>query len=375
MADNNIPDRASDFDDDIPTYNGGGNNGAETSSAPNSAHQGAPKKLGSGLSAAEIYARAGRAAPQSISPQRPAAKVVANSENENKKDTEVVAPDTQPEDSYKTTIIERPAVAPQPVLNDDPHSKPLASDAPTTVYPVAQPQPAEPEPAPVTDYHDEDFAPTPATPVAPATAIAEPVPAPVAAPAVAPAVAPMVTASNQPVHNGEPHRRGTIDFGILVLRLFFGTWLILKSVTVFFAMGSHGGINALQEQFGAYPYASTLAVAIPALELAAGVFLVFGLLTPVASALAIIATSFMALHGITKAGGIDIFDYESSVWFAIFPLIVAVVLQFTGPGKYSFDISRTWAIRPLASSWVFVVVAVAAAVALWWFGAAVNPFA
>ncbi|EIK56561.1 hypothetical protein B179_04717 [Corynebacterium diphtheriae str. Aberdeen] len=85
MADNNIPDRASDFDDDIPTYNGGGNNGAETSSAPNSAHQGAPKKLGSGLSAAEIYARAGRAAPQSISPQRPAAKVVANSENEIKK--------------------------------------------------------------------------------------------------------------------------------------------------------------------------------------------------------------------------------------------------------------------------------------------------
>ncbi|CAB0553171.1 DoxX family protein [Corynebacterium diphtheriae] len=371
MADNNIPDRASDFDDDIPTYNGGGNKGAETSSAPNSAHQGAPKKLGSGLSAAEIYARAGRAAPQSISPQRPAAKVVANSESVNKKDTVVEAPDSHSEDNNKTTIIERPVVAPQPVLNDDPHSEPLASDAPTTVYPVAQSQPAEPEPAPVADYHDEDFAPAPATPAAPPTAFAEPVPTPVAAPAVAPTV----TASNQPVHNGEPHRRGTIDFGILVLRLFFGTWLILKSVTVFFAMGSHGGINVLQEQFGAYPYASTLAVAIPALELAAGVFLVFGLLTPVASALAIIATSFMALHGITQAGGLDIFDHESSVWFAVFLLIIAVVLQFTGPGKYSFDISRTWAIRPLASSWVFVIVAVAAAGALWWFGAAVNPFA
>lgn len=371
MADNNIPDRASDFDDDIPTYNGAGSKGAEASSAPNSAHQGAPKKLGSGLSAAEIYARAGRAAPQTISPQRPAAKVVANSGNENKKDTEVVAPDTQPEDSHKTTIIERPVVAPQPVLNDDPHSEPLASDAPTTVYPVAQPQPAEPEPAPVADYHDEDFAPAPATPAAPPTAFAEPVPAPVAAPAAAPTV----MSSSQPVLNVEPHRRGTIDFGILVLRLFFGAWLILKSVTVFFAMGSHGGINALQEQFGAYPYASTLAVAIPALELAAGVFLVFGLLTPVASALAIIATSFMAFHGITQAGGLDIFDHESSVWFAVFLLIIAVVLQFTGPGKYSFDISRTWAIRPLASSWVFVVVAVAAAGALWWFGAAVNPFA
>ena len=48
-------------------------------------------------------------------------------------------------------------------------------------------------------------------------------------------------------------------------------------------------------------------------------------------------------------------------------------LQFTGPGFISVDFKRSWARRPLGTSWVFVLIGVAILVALWFFGAGVNP--
>ena len=60
--------------------------------------------------------------------------------------------------------------------------------------------------------------------------------------------------------------------------------------------------------------------------------------------------------------------YESVILFGI-----SLALQFTGPGLYSFDYGRSWARRPLVSSWIFILLAIAGAVALWWFGAGVNP--
>lgn len=54
---------------------------------------------------------------------------------------------------------------------------------------------------------------------------------------------------------------------------------------------------------------------------------------------------------------------------------IAIALQFTGPGFISFDVKRSWARRPLATSWIFVIVGIAVLVALWWFGAGVNPIA
>lgn len=258
------------------------------------------------------------------------------------------------------------------------HSQPLASDAPTSIY-------RDPAPTERAAYRDEDFA--PAVPPAPPAASPSMVvtPTPVAAPDTsafaespveqAPAVAP-VAPQPEPV---DAHavavaaKRGTIDFGLLVLRVVFGAWLILDAVQVFFAMGNSGGINGLQDQFSSYAYASTLAVAVPAMELAAGVFLVFGLLTPVAAAVATVVTSFLTVHHIASAESLNLIDLNDSVWFAFFLTTISLVLQFTGPGLISFDVSRSWAKRPLASSWVFAVLGIAGAVALWWFGAAVDP--
>ncbi|AFM07238.1 DoxX family protein [Corynebacterium pseudotuberculosis] len=472
MNDNAKPDRASDLDDEIPTYQA-----PSTSSqreTPSKTLQDPSKKPVD--PAKSLYERAGGAAPQSIQPsersntapvsasvqpshvENPGEKqehIDSSSHKESKPDSAsasprvdaphaaekaaddgsatvaqepltseettvadaktVVAPEVisqakvqhPPTDSFKTenekeqpapiedkttvfsaapaasdssamgsSVSRTPGEEQTTTLDRDAqrHSQPLASDAPTSMY-------REPASSDRAAYRDEDFAPA-GQPVASSTVVP---PTPVAAPTTTAFAEPQLE-QVPPVSPVAPQpdpasahavaaaaKRGTIDFGLFVLRIVFGAWLILDAVQVFFAMGNSGGINGLQDQFSSYAYASTLAVAVPAMELAAGVFLVFGLLTPVAAAVATVVTSFLTLHHIASADALNLTDLNDSIWFAFFLTTISLVLQFTGPGLISFDVSRSWAKRPLASSWVFVVLGIAGAVALWWFGAAVNP--
>lgn len=280
----------------------------------------------------DYYAKLGKTAPQQISPD----PVPLNEEP-------VQVTPASPQESFIS------------------HNEPLASDAPT--------------------YADQDFAqPAPTDHAAttafsaPTTGYQEPI---VAQPAqtIEPQVAAVPVQQQVEVVETEQVKRGTIDFGLLLIRVIFALYLILDSVTIFFNMGSTGGLNQLETDFADYAFPQLLAVGIPAVELTAGVFLLFGLLTPVMAALATIATSFMALHHIYVADGLNLLNLPESVWLSIVLTVVALSLQFTGPGVISFDVSRSWARRPLASSWIFAILAIAGAVALWWFGAAVNPLA
>ncbi|APT88981.1 hypothetical protein CFRA_06650 [Corynebacterium frankenforstense DSM 45800] len=170
-------------------------------------------------------------------------------------------------------------------------------------------------------------------------------------------------------------RRGTTDFGLFLLRLFVSAFLILHSVTVFFRLDGGDGLAGLEADFANYAWSGALSVAVPAAELAAGVFLLLGLITPLFAAVGVVAVGFAALHEIFNSGvGLDVFNWPAEVWL---PLVLGgalIALQFTGPGTWSVDRPRGWARRPLASSWIFIVVAVVALGALWWFGAGVNPF-
>ena len=74
-----------------------------------------------------------------------------------------------------------------------------------------------------------------------------------------------------------------------------------------------------------------------------------------------------------STSGLSIFGADSTLRLSALMLVVLVGLQFTGPGKISFDMGRGWTQRPLASSWIFVVLGLGGAAALWWFGAGVNP--
>ncbi|QNQ90096.1 DoxX family membrane protein [Corynebacterium poyangense] len=170
------------------------------------------------------------------------------------------------------------------------------------------------------------------------------------------------------------YRRGTTDLGLLILRVLLAAWLLVDSLGAFFGLGG-GGIGALQETFSAYREPHLLAIIIPSLELAAGVFLLFGLVTPLFAGLATVATVFRVVHAYAQNPlGFNPFHWEAPLMLAVLLASLAIALQFTGPGLYSLDGGRSWARRPLASSWLFVVLGVAAAVALWWFGAGTNPF-
>lgn len=187
---------------------------------------------------------------------------------------------------------------------------------------------------------------------------------------------PVYTEPAAPVVVEEETRRGTTDFGLFLLRLALGAFLIIDSVGTFFRLGGNEGISGLESAYADYPYGNGLAVVVPTLELAAGVFLVLGLLTPVAALVAIAVTGFMALHAFdAQTDGFNVFAWAPETWVPVMLLAAALAVQFTGPGRYGIDASRGWAKRPLVSSWVGALIGLAAAGLMWWFGTEINPFA
>ncbi|WP_051866852.1 DoxX family membrane protein [Corynebacterium atypicum] len=170
-------------------------------------------------------------------------------------------------------------------------------------------------------------------------------------------------------------RRGTLNFGLLILRVVLGAFLILHSVGIFFRLGNSEGLTGLALEYVSYPWAQVLSIAVPAAELAAGVFLLLGLITPVFAAVGIVSVGFSVLHNIGQAGsGLNLFEWTPEAWLALVVLGGVAAIQFTGPGTWSVDYPRGWARRPLASSWIGVIVALAVLALVWWFGAATNPF-
>ena len=171
-------------------------------------------------------------------------------------------------------------------------------------------------------------------------------------------------------------RRGTIDLGLFLLRIVFSAWLIIQGVGTFFTLGDYDGIAGLESEFSAYNQAHLLAVAVPAAQLAAGIFLLLGLLAPLAAMVALAVTGFMAVHQVAvDQAGLNIFNWAPTLWLPVIAAAIAVIVQFTGPGLYSLDGARAWARRPLASSWIFVIIGIAAVVAAWWLLAGTNPLA
>lgn len=169
-------------------------------------------------------------------------------------------------------------------------------------------------------------------------------------------------------------KRGTLDFGLLLVRAIIAGYLITIAVSTFFQLGANPGITGLQQEFSTYTFGSALAIAIPTMQLAAGVFLLCGLLSPVVTALSIIVCGFSTLHAIDKQPDFSVFNPNDSVWLSLILTALAFALVFAGPGTISFDKSRGWARRPLASSWIFAIVGLLGAAAVWWFGTGANPF-
>lgn len=168
--------------------------------------------------------------------------------------------------------------------------------------------------------------------------------------------------------------RGTIDFGLLFIRIALSAYLIIAGAKTFFELGDSQGLSGLEGDFANYAWDTALSIAVPTMQLIAGVFLLLGLITPLAAMLGLVVTGFSAVHELAQTdAGLDVFSWPDSVWLSLVLFVIAVGLQFTGPGFISLDFKRSWARRPLGTSWVFVLIGVAILVALWFFGAGVNP--
>ncbi|HIW95235.1 MAG TPA: DoxX family membrane protein [Candidatus Corynebacterium gallistercoris] len=205
---------------------------------------------------------------------------------------------------------------------------------------------------------------------------AQPVPA--AQPAhPAPVEAPVATepAAEGLEENTAPDPRGTLSFGLLLLRLVLGGLLVVRGVQTLFSFAGDPGIDVLQQQLNAYTASDILAVAIPAAQIVAGGLLILGLLTPFGAALAAVVAGFMAVHNLDNHQG-SLWPYGLSPYVQTWGLmaVMAMALIFTGPGGISLDRGRGWNRRPLVSAWIFALVAIAGLVGLWLGVGGRNPF-
>ena len=173
-------------------------------------------------------------------------------------------------------------------------------------------------------------------------------------------------------------RRGTLDFGLLLLRLGVGGMLLMLGLATFFQFGGAPGLGALEATFAdnGYQFAGVIAVAIPTIQVIAGGLLVLGLATPLGAALALAISAFLTMFEVAvgDSGWNVLAEGAEPVRLHLALTAASLALQFTGPGRYGIDFSRGWARRPLASSWIFCILAIAAAIGLWYLTAGQLPF-
>ncbi|MGJ4095305.1 DoxX family membrane protein [Corynebacterium macclintockiae] len=170
-------------------------------------------------------------------------------------------------------------------------------------------------------------------------------------------------------------KRGTTSFGLFLLRVVLGAYLLVRGLQTLFAFGGDPGLEVFQGQLENYNFTDILAIGIPVAEIVAGGLLLLGLLTPFGAAVATVVAGFMTFHNLNGFQG-SLWPYGLNpyvqLWAAL--TVASISIIFVGPGRISLDRSRGWATRPLASAWIFFVVAAAATAGLWLGVGGGNPF-
>ncbi|MDK4227854.1 DoxX family protein [Corynebacterium pseudodiphtheriticum] len=375
------PDKADFHDDafDVPTYEGPQTSTTQPSEKPQRAKADAEKTSPSTEARTTIFERAGRAAPQVIEPNSSENRATGASV-----DSEPTTQFAQPEAATNTGATD--AGAPNAGAADagvsdavDEHRPEYRDEdfAATEVIDPAGKQTTVPVAASATPQQAGYSVPTQQGVPQGQQGLANdeqiPVDGPYAQGTGGLAETPGNAASAEPVTTVDT-RRGTIDLGLFLLRIALSAWLIIQATGTFFTLGSHEGIAGLESDFAAYNQAHLVAIAVPSVQLAAGIFLLLGLLAPVAAMLAWIVTGFLVVHELAQAQtGLNVFNWEETLWVPVMAAVLALVVQFTGPGLYALDGARGWARRPLASSWLFMILGIAAVVVAWWLLAGTNP--
>ncbi|MCK0438018.1 DoxX family membrane protein [Gordonia alkaliphila] len=178
-----------------------------------------------------------------------------------------------------------------------------------------------------------------------------------------------------------PVGRGTADLGLLILRVVVGivfvmhglqklttwTWLDGFGIDGFAAFLANTAPGA-DANLGFDPDVTrTLALLGGLTETIGGAFLILGLITPIAGSAVLGVILVATAYKMTLAGGVWFFTSQGGggVEYEFVLAAAAVALILCGPGTYSFDRQWGWSRRPAWGSAAWLIIAIAAAVAVW----------
>ncbi|MGC0367381.1 putative oxidoreductase [Rhodococcus sp. 27YEA15] len=124
-----------------------------------------------------------------------------------------------------------------------------------------------------------------------------------------------------------------VDAAILVLRVLTGTVVAIHGFNHAFGGGRLPGAASWFESLG-LRHGMVQATMSAVVEVAAGIGIVFGILTPVAAA-AVIAVMLVA--GIVAHRQNGFFIFRDGYEYVLFIAVTALVIAITGPGRVSVD--------------------------------------
>lgn len=161
---------------------------------------------------------------------------------------------------------------------------------------------------------------------------------------------------------------GSADIGLLLLRVLIGGLFFVHGAQKVFGVLEGQGLGTTTTNLSDYGFAGMAGLLAPVLgwtELIAGGLLVLGLLTPVATA-ALLSISIVAIATKWVTGPIAIFATAGAE--SLEPDLLlgggALALLFTGAGRAALDYGRAWQRRPLPYAWLFLIISVGVAAAV-----------
>ncbi|MBE7161895.1 MAG: DoxX family protein [Williamsia herbipolensis] len=181
-------------------------------------------------------------------------------------------------------------------------------------------------------------------------------------------------------------RRGTTDLGLLALRVAVGLIAMAHGAQKLFGWWNGPRLSGFEAFLANNPNpdigfrgdaTKPLAIVGALSESLGGLMLVLGLLTPIAGAAVLGVMIIAATYKATLAGGVWFFASGQAgpgIEYEVFLGIAAAVIILTGPGRISLDFGRGWATRPFVGSVAWLVIGIAAPVAIWILLNGTNPF-
>lgn len=232
-------------------------------------------------------------------------------------------------------------------------------DQPTVV--IERGEPTVPEPAASAFAATETLV---SEPIVSEPIVSEPIGSP---PAAGPVVVP-------PASSSDDSRRGTLDAGLLVLRLAVGGTLLVHGLQKLAGWWNGPGLSGYRDELvdAGFDHARALAAVGAVGEVAGGALLILGLITPVAAAavLAVMINAWCLKQSMVP--GLEYFAPEGIEYETLLGAAAAAII-LTGPGRISLDGRRNWATRPYVGSAVILILSVAVGVGVWFLLNGANP--